>query len=361
MMKPFAPASPVSHWLGALVKRHGTAGLLAALMLALPAAHPPTPAQAQERDPVCLQLEAELARLQAPQARVSQRTIRQMERARAAAQAAERRARRAGCFQQGFLIFQPQRPRACRRLEADYRRANDAYRQLRAQVGNAGRPRASRAVRDRVIRALAANRCGPQYARYANASRQRGVFSFFLGPQADVIEPLAPRGGGYRTLCVRTCDGYYFPVSFSTFPEFFGKDEAICRRTCPGSEVQLYVYRNPGQQPEDAQTPQGVPLTSLDNAFRYRSEVVEGCTCRAPQIAGADGERVQMAFSPGLIAPDEFEDDDAGVPMPRQRPSIYAVSDIENPSVPGESRPKRDVETVRGPVRIVGPRFYLAQ
>ncbi len=341
--------------------RHGAAGLLVVLIAVVLAASGPTPAEAQERDRVCHQLEAELARLQAPQARVSQRTMRQMERARAQAQAAERKARRAGCFQQGFLIFQPQKPRACRKLESDYRRANNAYRQLRAQVGNAGRPHASRAVRDRVIRALAANGCGAQYARYANSRQQRGVFSFFLGPQADVVEPRAPFGGGYRTLCVRTCDGYYFPVSFSTFPEYFGKDEGICRRACPGSEVQLYVYRNPGEQPENARTPQGTPLTALDNAFRYRSEVVDGCSCRAPQIAGTQGAPVQMSFSPGLIAEDELEAVAGGVPMPRVRPSIYAVSDIENPSVPDQTRPTRDVETVRGPVRIVGPRFYLAQ
>ena len=45
---------------------------------------------------VCQQLESELARLQSPQAPVSDAAVRRMERARQAAQAAENRARRAG-------------------------------------------------------------------------------------------------------------------------------------------------------------------------------------------------------------------------------------------------------------------------
>lgn len=292
----------------------------------------------------------------------------QLERARKAARAAETRARRAGCFQRGFLIFQPQKPAACRKLETDYRRANDAYRRLAARYGGSRQPRATKSMRDRVIRALAANNCGAQYARYANANR-RNVFSFFLGPQSYVDEPMAPRGG-YRTLCVRSCDGYYFPISFSTVPSYFEKDEQTCRRLCPGAQVQLFVYRNPGEQPEQAKTPQGVSITELPNAFRYRNEIVSDCSCGTTQVAGADGpaSRAQISFSPGLVASDETRDVETA-PMPRRRPSRYAVSDIENPSVPvdidtGPQRTSANTitsQTADGnkrTVRVVGPQFY---
>ncbi|MCB1472879.1 MAG: DUF2865 domain-containing protein [Rhodobiaceae bacterium] len=297
---------------------------------------------------------------------MSDAAVRRMERARQAAQAAENRARRAGCFQRGFLIFQPQKPAACRKLEADYNRAENVYRQLAAQVGGGNRPSGGKELRDRVIRALAANNCGSQYARYANANR-RSVFSFFLGPQAYVDEPQAPRGGGFRTLCVRTCDGYYFPISFSTFSNYFGQDEQLCRQACPGAEVQLYAYRNPGEQPEEARSPSGEPITSLANAFRYRNEVVEGCTCRVKQEAGGpqNASRVTMTFSPGLVAEDNK--DARTVPMPRRRPSRYAISDIENPSVPVEME-RKDAQTSaitasdgKRHVRVIGPQFFYAR
>jgi hypothetical protein len=71
-----------------------------------------------------------------------------------------------------------------------------------------------------VLTALAQNNCGPQYA---NAARGPGNFidSLFGNnnnnnnpglPSAD----LGPQSGTYRTVCVRTCDGAYFPVSFAT-------------------------------------------------------------------------------------------------------------------------------------------------
>ncbi|MFN0263034.1 DUF2865 domain-containing protein [Tepidamorphus sp. 3E244] len=330
------------------------------------------PALAQSSE-VCRQLESELARMQGTQPSRSNVSAAQLERARRAARQAESRASRAGCFERGFLIFQPQKPRACRQLEAEYRSANDAYRNLAAQAGNGrGRPTASRGQRDRVIRALAANGCGAQYARYANSNR-RNVFSFFLGPQSYVDEPMAPRGGGYRTLCVRKCDGYYFPISFSTIPSYFDNDEQTCRRLCPGAEVGLFVYRNPGETPENARTPQGVALTEMENAFRYRNEVVDDCSCRTEEVAGATGEasRARMTFSPGLVSEDKQITEFDTPPMPRQKPSRYAVSDIENPSVPVgiESTPQlssaenavQSSATANRRVRVVGPQYYYSR
>ena len=360
-------------------QRHGPAAsmhmrvVLFLLIVALMTGLGPVQAIAQGNREVCAQLESELARMQAPAAPASAASMRELDKARDIAQRAEARARRAGCFQRGFLIFQPQKPAACRQLESQYARANDAYSRLAAQVGGSRQPQASRSVRDRVIRALAANNCGAQYIRYANANR-RSVFSFFLGPDAYVEEPMAPRGG-YRTLCVRTCDGYYFPISFSTVPSYFGKDEQTCRQACPGAEVQLYVYRNPGETPENARTPDGAAITELANAFRYRNEIVEGCGCRGPQIAEgpANASRVKMTFSPGLVS--DSNEDAETVPMPRRRPSRYAGSDIENPSVPVgiEETPTRtsantvaasEAEPMDAPkrrVRVVGPQFYYSR
>ncbi|HEY4973482.1 MAG TPA: DUF2865 domain-containing protein, partial [Steroidobacteraceae bacterium] len=72
-----------------------------------------------------------------------------------------------------------------------------------------------------VLLALGQNNCGPQYA---NAAPGPGNFlqNLFSGGGNNPIPPpsgdLGPQSGTYRTVCVRSCDGYYFPISFATVP-----------------------------------------------------------------------------------------------------------------------------------------------
>jgi hypothetical protein len=85
--------------------------------------------------------------------------------------------------------------------------------------------------------------------------------------------------GTYRTVCVRLCDGFFFPISFATTPDRFGADEAACNARC-ASGARLYVYPNPGGEPEDMRDVRGQPYTALKNAFLFRTEYVEACTCK---------------------------------------------------------------------------------
>lgn len=83
----------------------------------------------------------------------------------------------------------------------------------------------------------------------------------------------------YRTLCVRLCDGFYFPISFSTKRAKFAEDADRCERQCP-SRSRLYVYRNPGQQVEEMVDLKGTPYTKLPTALRFKTDYVADCTCR---------------------------------------------------------------------------------
>ncbi|MCW2309463.1 DUF2865 domain-containing protein [Rhodobium gokarnense] len=85
--------------------------------------------------------------------------------------------------------------------------------------------------------------------------------------------------GNYRTLCVRTCDGYYFPISFRTTQEKFARDQAVCAAMCPSADVRLYVHRNPGEESEDMISVDGEPYTELPTAFAYRDSFKPECTC----------------------------------------------------------------------------------
>jgi hypothetical protein len=134
-----------------------------------------------------------------------------------------------------------------------------------------------------VLIALAENDCGPQYRTAAAAGQQRGFFETLFGPGSI----LSPGGGdqsyqssGYRTVCVRTCDGYFFPISYSTSPNRFSEDEQTCQRMCPAQEVALYTYRNPGEEIAQAVSLNGRAYTDLPTAFSYRKEVNNACSCK---------------------------------------------------------------------------------
>lgn len=84
------------------------------------------------------------------------------------------------------------------------------------------------------------------------------------------------RYGGGQAFCVRTCDGRHFPV---TGADNQSRAEA-CSNLCPASETKV-VY---GGSIDDAATDNGKPYSEMPNAFRYRNELVSGCTCN-----GKDG------------------------------------------------------------------------
>jgi hypothetical protein len=98
-----------------------------------------------------------------------------------------------------------------------------------------------------------------------------------LAPQVDV-RPRASYGGGGQAYCVRTCDGRYFPISA---PDNASRT-TMCNGFCPASETKV-VY---GGNIDSAATDTGKRYSELPNAFRYRNEVVAGCTCNGKDQFG---------------------------------------------------------------------------
>jgi hypothetical protein len=90
--------------------------------------------------------------------------------------------------------------------------------------------------------------------------------------------PRSYGGGGSQAYCVRTCDGRYFPVTGSDN----ASKAASCNKLCPASETKLYY----GGTIDDATTGNGKSYSDLPNAFRYRNELVSGCTCNGKDQVG---------------------------------------------------------------------------
>jgi hypothetical protein len=84
---------------------------------------------------------------------------------------------------------------------------------------------------------------------------------------------------GYRTMCVRLCDGYYFPIGFAVTSERLERDRATCENRC-GGQGRLFVLRSLTAPPEDMVDLQGRPYRQLRTALLYRSEYVPSCKCQ---------------------------------------------------------------------------------
>jgi hypothetical protein len=97
-------------------------------------------------------------------------------------------------------------------------------------------------------------------------------------PQPRPTRERVSRGGDGQGFCVRTCDGRYFPIT--------GSDNvskaASCNSFCPAAETKV-VY---GGAIDDAETDDGKRYSELPNAFRYRNEIVSGCTCNGKDQFG---------------------------------------------------------------------------
>ena len=91
-------------------------------------------------------------------------------------------------------------------------------------------------------------------------------------------QPRAASSGGRQAYCVRTCDGRYFPISAADN----ASRASSCNNFCPASETKI-VY---GSSIDQAATDTGKLYSELPNAFKYRNELVAGCTCNGKDQVG---------------------------------------------------------------------------
>src|SRR6202790_2714921 len=258
-----------------------------------PAAVPPQATPGAATNPMCPRLEAQLASIDRGGGGGDPAKEEQIRRYQDAATKQQSeldrvtsQAKRMGCDSSGFFSLFSGQSAQCgpvnnqiQQMRANLEQITTSLERLRGDFGGADRENQRRSV----LLALAQNNCGPQYA---NAVRGPGNFFDNLfgnnnnnpaAPSAD----LGPQSGTYRTVCVRTCDGGYFPISFATVPARFPDDERTCKALCPAAEANLFTYRNPGEDINQAVSINGQPYASSPNAFRYRQEFNPSCACKA--------------------------------------------------------------------------------
>jgi hypothetical protein len=173
-------------------------------------------------------------------------------------------------------------------------------------------------------------------------------------------QDLQELGRSYRTTCVRTCDGYFFPMSYAASLADFERDQKECDARCPGTEMRVFFHEAdpnrvlaPGADDSAAMisTVTGVPYPELPSAYLYKSVDAarpKGCGCNPARdfetLAGAPPTGKQSSTESGsFVTPSE--------PKPKAPAPMAADA--------GETKPEAvavEPDADRK-VRVVGPRF----
>ena len=326
-------------------------------------------AQAQSPNPACQRLEAQLASLDrgnSDPARADQisRAEDAVHRQQFEVDRLVSQSRRLGCESSGFFSIFSNPPPQCGSLTRQIDQQRYALDRLQNQLEQLSGGTTERAAqRQSLLIALANGGCGSQYRSAALAGQQGGFFDRLFGGNGGVLSPPSgPIGGTYRTICVRTCDGYYFPISFETTPDHFRDDEAACQRMCPAADVQLYTYHNPGEEVAQAISLNGRLYTELPTAFSYRKALNPACSCRRPGESWAEALRANgpdQTVAPGDVV--VTEQNAKRLSQPRTGPDGKPLR--AEPQAKASSEPAAMAEapgqtdSTKRKVRTVGPTF----
>jgi hypothetical protein len=384
--------TPVSRWILACAALIGASALsVGASAQTTPPGAPPPPPQAAV-NPMCPRLEAQLATIDRGGGSGDPAKDDQIRRYQDAAtkQQAEldrvtAQARRMGCDSSGFFSLFNGQSAQCgpvnnqiQQMRGNLDQITSSLERLRSGgLGGADRDNQRRSV----LLALAQNNCGPQYAA---AVRGPGNFldNLFNNNNSNPTPPpgvdFGPQSGTFRTVCVRTCDGGYFPISFATVPARFPDDEKTCKALCPATEASLYAYRNPGEDINQAVSINGQPYTQSPNAFRFRQEFNPSCACKAAGQTWSDAlksiDDKAAAEQQGDIIVTEESAKKMSRPLPaaapkgppatgkKGAPSTAAASPPPAPAA--DASPPATVSTGAPgdkPIRSVGPTFIPAR
>ena len=388
--------TPVSRWILACAALLGASALsVGASAQTTPPGAPPPPPQAAVNpppqaavNPMCPRLEAQLATIDRGGGSGDPAKDDQIRRYQDAAtkQQAEldrvtSQAKRMGCDSSGFFSLFNGQSAQCgpvnnqiQQMRGNLDQITSSLERLRSGgLGGADRENQRRSV----LTALAQNNCGPQYAAAARGSGNflDNLFNNNSTPTPPPGADFGPQSGTFRTVCVRTCDGGYFPISFATVPARFPDDEKTCKALCPATEASLYAYRNPGEDINQAVSINGQPYTQSPNAFRFRQEFNPSCACKAAGQTWSDAlksvdDKAAAEQQGDIIVTEESAKKMARPPAPKApsttgkkgAPSTAAASPPPAPAA--ETAPPAPVSTDAAgdkPIRSVGPTFIPAR
>ena len=291
-------------------------------------------------------------------------------------------ARALGCDRGQFFLFGNVPPQ-CPSLNAQIQHLQASL----AQYEGAGELSGNSAARQQLIARYNAY-CRGQ-VQTSPQPAQRGFFETLFGaftpnpnpfpagqqPQFEEVRPapgedLAPHGGS-QAVCVRSCDGGFFPLPLSVRQADPDQLTSLCRALCPNAEVSVYT-RSPSQDISTSVSLDGAkPYSELPNALKFRKSFDAACTCKPPgqtwaeALAGAEELLGRAHKSDIVVTPENSVElaqpkfEKAARPGPSTEPA--AGQDDQAGNNPTAAGGQTGTEEITGPdgvkrrVRIIEP------
>jgi hypothetical protein len=122
--------------------------------------------------------------------------------------------------------------------------------------------------------------------------------------------------GRFRTVCVRLCDGYYYPLSAAASRRDLRRDALSCKASC-GTEARLFYQSSGASDAAGLVDLTGLAYSRLPNAFRYRKTLVDGCKCKPDPWAASelDRHRAYALAEQAMNTPDKMASGTPSAPV----------------------------------------------
>ena len=145
-----------------------------------------------------------------------------------------------------------------------------------------------------------------------------------------------------RPVCVRLCDGAYFPVSSGARE---ASDEAICRGLCPDADTAIYLEPKRSDDIADAVSKTGRPYSELPTALRYRTAFDKTCVCHrdlAPHYSLADDSTLRKGDV--VITPNGPAVFEGAAGLPHRSDDFVALAKARLPA-----QQRSELQSLQGP------------
>ncbi len=223
-----------------------------------------------------------------------------------------------GCDRQQFLFFGSPPPAQCGPINQQIAKMQSNLQTLTAQAQGASGDAQKRALTAR-------------YNQYCREGQPKGLFEqlFGGGQEMESLDDLPeidpkdlPPSGGPKAVCVRTCDGAFFPISYTATRGRLGNLQQLCSALCPNAETELFTYAL-NREIDDSVSASGKPYKSMPYAGKYRTKFDSTCTCKGQGQswveALAEAEKLLAKTKSDVIVTPEKSDEMMRAPRPGQK------------------------------------------
>ncbi len=205
------------------------------------------------------------------------------------------RGRALGCDRGQFLFFGDPPPPQCGQINAQLH-------QLSGTVAAYERASADDGGQRQALAARYEAECRNPQAAQARVARPRNFFEELFGVPPDDSSGMreAPVGpdpdqepsdgtprGGPMAICVRACDGGFFPISYSARSSNLDDLATMCRALCPNAEVKLYTASQ-WKGLSSALSIDGEAYSDHPNAHKFETTYDPSCGCKPPGRSWAE-------------------------------------------------------------------------